>query len=305
LSGGVGGARMARALQRVMDPADLSVVVNVGDDEYVYGTRVCADLDTVVYTLAGIEGPEGWGVADDTFNVMKALAGLDVDTSFRLGDRDLALCLRRTAGLRSGVPLSKITADITQSLGVTTKVLPASDDEVRTRLRTGDGSWLDFQDYFVVRGHRDPVDAVRYDGAASARPAPGVLEAIAAADLVIVAPSNPPLSIWPILAIAEIRAAISDHPRTVAISPLFGGRALKGPADRVMAGLGLPAGNAGVIAAYEGLITNLVIDQGDVADLAELAGGTVAIQAMNTRLTGTDQGAAVAAAMLGALDFRF
>lgn len=305
MSGGVGGARMARALQRVMDPADLSVVVNVGDDEDVYGTRVCADLDTVVYTLAGIEGPEGWGVADDTFNVMKALAGLGVDTSFRLGDRDLALCLRRTAGLRSGVPLSKITADITKSLGVTTKVLPASDDQVRTRLRTGDGTWLDFQDYFVVRGHRDPVDAVHYDGAASAQPAPGVLEAIAAADLVIVAPSNPPLSIWPILAIAEIRAAISDHPRTVAISPLFGGRALKGPADRVMAGLGLPAGNAGVIAAYEGLITNLVIDQGDVADLAALAGGTVAIQAMNTRLTGTDQGAAVAAAMLGALDFRF
>jgi LPPG:FO 2-phospho-L-lactate transferase len=213
--------------------------------------------------------------------------------------------LRRTAGLRSGDPLSKITADITQSLGVTTKVLPASDDQVRTRIRIGDGTWLDFQDYFVVHGHRDPVDAVRYDGAASARPAPGVLEAIAAADLVIVAPSNPPLSIWPILAIAGIRAAISDHPRIVAISPLFRGRALKGPADRVMAGLGLPAGNAGVIAAYEGLITNLVIDQGDAADLAELAGGPVAVQAMNTRLTGPDQGAAMAAAMLGAMDFRF
>lgn len=288
-----------------MKSADLSVVVNVGDDEDVYGTRVCADLDTVVYTLAGIEGPEGWGVADDTFNVMEALGGFGVDTSFRLGDRDFALCLRRTAGLRSGLPLSEITAAITRSLGVTTKVLPASDDQIRTRLRIGEGTWLDFQDYFVVRGHRDPVDAVSYDGAASARPAPGVLEAIAAADLVIVAPSNPPLSVWPILAIDDIRDAISAHPRTVAMSPLFGGRALKGPADQVMAGLGLPAGNAGVIAAYEGLITDLVIDQGDATDLSELAGGPVAIHAMDTRLTGPDQGAAAATAMLSALDFRF
>lgn len=288
-----------------MNPQDLTVVVNVGDDEDVYGTRVCADLDTVVYTLAGIEGPQGWGVAGDTFNVMDALADLGVDTSFRLGDRDLALCLRRTTQLRAGVVLSEITAAITQSLGVETRVLPASDDEIRTRVRVTGGAWLDFQDYFVMRGHRDPVDAVRYDGDASARPAPGVLEAIGTADLVIVAPSNPPLSIWPILAIEGIRDAISAHPRTAAMSPLFGGKALKGPADRVMAGLGLPTGNAGVVAAYEGLITDLFIDQGDATDLSDLAGGSVAIHAMNTRLTGPDQGAGVAAAMLSALDVRF
>ena len=304
MSGGVGGARLARALQRVMNPADLSVIVNVGDDENVYGTRVCADLDTVSYTLAGIEGIQGWGVADDTFNVMEALAAMGVDTAFRLGDRDLALCLRRTTELRAGVPLSEITAKITESLGVTTRVLPASDDEVRTRVRVSGGTWLDFQDYFVVRSHRDPVDAVRYDGAASAVPAPGVLEAIAAADLVIVAPSNPPLSIWPILAVPGIRDAISAGPRTVAMSPLFAGKALKGPADRVMAGLGLPPGNAGVMAAYEGLLTDLVIDQGDAADRAELAGGPVAVHAMDTRLTGPDSGAGVAAAMLAALGFR-
>ncbi len=288
-----------------MNPADLTVIVNVGDDEDVYGTRVCADLDTVVYTLAGIEGPQGWGVAGDTFNVLDALAGLGVDTTFRLGDRDLALCLRRTTQLRAGVVLSEITAAISQSLGVAPEVLPASDDEIRTRVRIADGTWLDFQDYFVGRGHRDPVDAVRYDGAESARPASGVLDAIAAADLVIVAPSNPPLSIWPILAIEGIRDAIAVHPRTAAMSPLFAGRALKGPAARVMAGLGLPAGNAGVIAAYEGLITDLFIDQGDAADLSEFAGGPVAIHAMDTHLTGPDRGAAVAAAMLNALDVRF
>ena len=288
-----------------MNPADLTVIVNVGDDEDVYGTRVCADLDTVVYTLAGIEGAEGWGVAGDTFHVMDALADLGVDTSFRLGDRDLALCLRRTTQLRAGVVLSEITAAISESLGVAPGVLPASDDEIRTRVQIADGTWLDFQEYFVWRGHRDPVDAVRYDGAESAGPAPGVLDAIAAADLVIVAPSNPPLSIWPILAIERIRDAIAAHPRTVAMSPLFAGRALKGPAARVMAGLGLPAGNAGVIAAYEGLITDLFIDQGDAADLSELAGGPVAIHAVDTRLTGTDHGAGVAAAMLSALDVRF
>jgi len=304
LSGGVGGARLARALQRVIDPADLSVIVNVGDDEDVYGTRVCADLDTVSYTLAGIEGSQGWGVADDTFNVMEALAAMGVNTAFRLGDRDLALCLRRTTALRAGVPLSEITTTITQSLGVAPQVFPASDDEIRTRVRVTGGTWLDFQDYFVVRGHRDPVDAVRYDGAASARPAPGVLEAITAADLVIVAPSNPPLSIWPILAVPGIHDAISASPRTVAVSPLFAGKALKGPADRVMAGLGLPPGNAGVMAAYEGLITDLVIDQVDAAERAALAGGPVAVHAMDTRLTGPDYGAAVAAAMLAALDFR-
>jgi LPPG:FO 2-phospho-L-lactate transferase len=288
-----------------MNPANLSVIVNVGDDEDIYGTRVCADLDTVVYTLAGIEGPQGWGIAGDTFNVMEALAGLGVNTTFRLGDRDLALCLRRTNELRAGAPLSEITAAITQSLGIATRVLPASDDEIRTRVRIADGTWLDFQDYFVVRGHRDSVDAVRYDGDSSAQPAPGVLDAIVAADLVIVAPSNPPLSIWPILAIAGIRDAIMARPRTVAISPLFAGKALKGPADRVMAGLGLPSGNVGVMTAYEGFLTDLVIDQGDAADVAELAGGPVGIHAMDTLLTGTDQGAAVAAAMLNALDFRY
>lgn len=153
----------------------------------------------------------------------------------------------------------------------------------------------------MLRGHRDPVEAVGFDGAASAEPAPGVLETIDSADLVIIAPSNPPLSIWPILAVSEIKRALAAHPKVLAVSPLFGGKALKGPADRVMAGLGLPAGNAGVLAAYEGLLSDLVIDQGDHADQAELDSEEVRVHALDTRLTGTDQGVGFARDVLDAM----
>lgn len=281
---------MARAFQQVLDPSNLTVIVNVGDDEEVYGVRVSADLDTVSYTLAGIEGPQGWGVADDTFTVMDNLSRLGVDTAFRLGDRDLAVCLRRTGDLDAGMSLSESTAGLTTALGVACRVLPATNGRLRTRVEVSGGDWLDFQDYFVLRGHRDPVEAVGFDGAASAEPAPGVLETIDSADLVIIAPSNPPLSIWPILAVSEIKRTLAAHPKVLAVSPLFGGKALKGPADQVMAGLGLPAGNAGVLAAYEGLLSDLVIDQGDHADQAELDSEDVGVHVMDTRLTGADQG---------------
>ncbi len=262
LSGGVGGARLARGLTAVLPPQRLTVVVNVGDDDDVYGVRVCADLDTVLYTLAGCEGPHGWGIAGDTFARIAALEAAGADTWFRLGDRDWEHCERRTEALAAGVPLSKATADLAARLAVAHPVLPASDDPVRTRVRTRDG-WLGFQDYFVRRGHRDPVEEVEFAGADAARPAPGVLEALAAADVVVVAPSNPPLSIWPILAVPGVREAAAAAPRVVAVSPLFGGRALKGPAAGVMASLGLPGGNAGVAAAYDGLISELVVDRAD------------------------------------------
>lgn len=284
LSGGVGGARLGRGLAAVASPGTLTVVVNVGDDEQVYGLRVSPDLDTVAYTIAGREGPQGWGVAGDTFAVMGHLATLGVDTRFRVGDADLALNLARTAGLRSGEALSAVTARLAGSLGLACRLLPATDDPVQTRLRTDTGEWLSFQDYFVLRGHRDQVTEVRYEGAATARPAPGVLDAIAAADLVVIAPSNPPLSIWPILAVPGIREAVTAARRVVAVSPLFGGKALKGPADKVMAALGLPPGNAGVLASYEGLLTDLVVDQGDIADLDALGGGTVRLHAADTRI---------------------
>lgn len=284
LSGGVGGARLARGLATIAFPGTLTVVINVGDDEEAYGLRVSPDLDTVAYTVAGREGAQGWGVAGDTFTVMGHLAALGVDTRFRVGDADLALNLARTAALRSGEALSVVTARLAGSLGLACRLLPATDDPLQTRLRTDTGEWLSFQDYFVLRGHRDQVTEVHYEGAAAARPAPGVLDAIAAPALVVIGPSNPPLSIWPILAVPGIREAVAAAPRVIAVSPLFGGKALKGPADRVMAALGLPPGNAGVLAAYEGLLTDLIVDQGDVADLDALGGGTVRLHATDTRI---------------------
>ena len=265
------------------------MIGNVGDDDHIYGVPVSADLDTLVYTLAGIEGPEGWGIRDDTFSVMDHLGSLGVDTSFRLGDRDLATCLRRAQLLRSGGTLSDATASISAALGVDTPVLPVTDDPIRTRIRTSDGTWLAFQDYFVERRHRDVVTAIEYEGAATATAAPGVVEAIGAASLVIIAPSNPPLSIHPILAVDEVSRAVARHPRVVAISPLFGGKALKGPADRVLASLGYPAGNTGVAAAYEGFITDLIIDEDDAAD-ADHLGNVLSIHITDTRLA--ERGAA-------------
>ena len=294
LSGGVGGARMARGLAAVLPPDELTVVVNVGDDEVVYGVHVSADVDTVVYTLAGVEGPEGWGLADDTFEVMWAMEQIGVDTSFRLGDRDLAVCLSRTQALGAGEPLSEITARIADTLGVEHRVIPASDDPIRTRLETADGEWLDFQEYFVIRRHQDEIASIRYHGAEEAEPAPGVVEAITDAELVVVAPSNPPLSIWPILAVPGLREAVAAAERVIAVSPLFGGKALKGPADRVMASLGLPPGNRGVAEAYDGLITDLVIDQSDAADRIE----GVTVHAMDTRIADPDAAAAFAARVL-------
>jgi LPPG:FO 2-phospho-L-lactate transferase len=283
LSGGVGGARLARGLA-ALDDVDLTVVVNVGDDEVVYGLRVSPDLDTVMYTMAGVEGPEGWGLTADTFTVMKRLSLFGTDTRFRIGDRDLATNLYRTQGLLAGVTLSEIAARTATALGAPGTVLPATEDTLRTMIETADGEWLSFQEYFVMRRHEDEVTDLRFDGAATATPAPGVVAAIEEAEAVIIGPSNPPLSIWPILAIGEITSAIDSADRVMAVSPLFGGRALKGPTDRVMASLGLPGGNAGVVAAYGGLLHDLIIDSGDANDRAELGDLGVKIHVGDTRI---------------------
>ena len=280
---------MARALAGVVD--DLTVVTNVGDDDEIHGVHVSADLDTVLYTLAGLEGLQGWGIAGDTFTVMDRMERLGHDTRFRLGDLDLATCLRRTVRLQAGTPLSEIAASLAEAFGVTTTLLPATDDRLRTEVQIDDGTWLKFQDYFVLRGHRDRVAALRFAGAAEAVPAPGVGDAIGTADLVVIAPSNPPLSIWPILAVPGIRQAVEAASRVVAVSPLFGGKALKGPADRVMAGLGLPPGNAGVLAAYEGLLDALIVDVADAADVAGLT-GAVELVAADTRIADPAAGVA-------------
>jgi LPPG:FO 2-phospho-L-lactate transferase len=281
LSGGVGGARLARGLDQ-LDNVDLTIVVNVGDDEDIHGLHVAPDIDTVVYTLAGIEGSQGWGRSGDTFAANDEIGALGHDNTFRLGDRDLAMNILRTEAIRKGTPLSAFTSSITKHLGLGATVVPSTDDMQRTLIETDTGEVLGFQEYFVLRQTRDTVASVSFEGSPS--PVPGVIEAIKEADVVFIAPSNPPLSIWPILAVAGIRDAVSRHNKVVAVSPLFGGKALKGPADRVMASLGLPPGNSGVLAAYEGLVSHLIIDDSDAADVPVLA-GEVAVSAMDTRIS--------------------
>jgi len=261
MSGGVGGARMARGFGQLSE-IDLTVVVNVGDDADNHGLRISPDLDTVVYTLAGIEGPHGWGRVEDTFALNEELARFGLDNTFQLGDRDLALKLFRTDAMANGSTLSGVTEVVSRSFGLGARIIPVTDDRLRTMIRIGEG-WISFQEYFVTRRFQDEVLDVRYDGAQTAPPAPGVLAALEAADMVVIAPSNPPLSIWPMTAIPELREALAVHPSVTAVSPLIGGKTVKGPADVVMASLGLPEGNAGVAEAYAGLIDRLVIDLAD------------------------------------------
>ncbi len=259
-SGGVGGARLGRGFAALAG-VELTVVVNVGDDDDVYGLPLSPDVDTVCYMLAGIAGPDGWGRADETWAVMTELARFGVDTSFRLGDRDLALNLFRAERLAAGATLSEATAAVTAALGIRPRVLPVTDDPVRTRVEVP-GEWLDFQTYFVRRHHADPVLSVRYEGSEAARPGPGVLAALAAADAVVLAPSNPVLSLLPILAVPGIAEAAASR-TVVAVSPLVGGRAVKGPTVEVLTSLGIPPTNAGILGLYGGLVDRLVVHRGD------------------------------------------
>ncbi len=291
LSGGVGGARMARGLAGLPD-VDLTVIVNVGDDADNLGLRVSPDLDTVVYTLAGVEGEFGWGRAKDTFAANEELARFGIDNRFRIGDKDLALKLHRTHRVNEGMTLSRITEEITENFGIAACVLPVTDDRLRTEVRISDKTWLDFQTYFVKRKAQDDVLELRYVGADSSRPAPGVISAIEEADLVVIAPSNPPLSIWPILAVPGIRQAVESHHRVTAISPLIGGKPVKGPVDRVMVSLGMESGNHGIAKAYEGLIDTFVIDH---ADRRERLSGDFEVAVTNTLIKEKDDAVRLAA----------
>jgi LPPG:FO 2-phospho-L-lactate transferase len=289
---------MARALDEFLEPGNLGVIVNVGDDDVIYGVHVAADLDTVLYTMAGTVGEHGWGLAGDTFAVLDQLERLGIDTTFRLGDADLANCLYRTNEMSRGATLADVTDRLAGALGIEARIMPVSNDPVRTKVQVAGGQWLDFQEYFVRRGHRDKVADLRFEGAEGAAPAPGVIDTIEAADVVVIAPSNPPLSVWPILAIPGVREAIHYHEDVVAVSPLFGGIALKGPAVEIMRGLGLPEGNEGVLSAYGSLLNYLVVDTADAADVATLAERGPTVVAMDTLLSGPDGGAQVARAVL-------
>ena len=281
LSGGVGGARFARGLVEAVPARDVTVIGNVGDDLDVLGLAVSPDLDSIVYALAGLHDEErGWGRADESWRALETVSDLGGEDWFRLGDRDLGLHLVRSQALRAGEPLSAVTARIAAALGIEARLLPASDDRQRTWLDTPAGSFP-FQEWFVARGHRDEVDGVRFEG--DARPAPGVLEALAGADAILIAPSNPYVSIWPILAVDGIREALAARTAPcVAVSPLVGGRAVKGPADRMLARMAGGTEPGHVASCYEGLIDALVVDESDPA--GELTVRRVVTQTLMTDL---------------------
>jgi len=263
LSGGVGGAKLARGLYDVLG-ADLTVVVNVGDDLEVLGLAVSPDLDSVLYALAGLNDEErGWGRVGETWRALESARAWGGDAWFQLGDLDLGLHLTRTAARARGEPLSAVTRALADAVGVTATLLPATDDPLRTHVVTPGGTFA-FQEWFVARHHADEVDELHYDGADGVSPAPGVLEAIAAADALVLAPSNPYLSLGPILAIPAIRDAIAGRRvRCVAVSPLIGGRSVKGPLDRMLIRMAGGTTPAHVTDCYKGLIDALVTDHAD------------------------------------------
>jgi LPPG:FO 2-phospho-L-lactate transferase len=272
LAGGVGAARFLRGVVDAVDAAGVTAIGNVGDDIEILGLHVSPDLDSVLYALAGrSDEVRGWGRAEETWNALATVSELGGEDWFRLGDRDLGLHLLRSEALRRGEPLSAMTARLVEAWGVRLTLLPATDDRLRTFVQTPTGEFS-FQEWFVARGHRDPVDGLRFDGADRAEPAPGVLAALDEADVTLIAPSNPFVSIGPILAVRAIREALEQRRRpAIAVSPLIGGRAVKGPADAMMKRLAGGTSPLQVAQCYKGLIDGLVIDEADAAD-ADTAG---------------------------------
>jgi LPPG:FO 2-phospho-L-lactate transferase len=299
LAGGVGAARFLAGLVDVVDPTTVTVVVNTGDDDEFHGLWVCPDLDSVTYRLAGASNPEtGWGLAGETFHANDALARYGEETWFSLGDRDLATHLYRTRRLREGATLTTVTEEISAAWGVEPRLLPMTDDRVATRITVRESrgriAELAMQDWFVRRRAEPPVVAVRFDGADASRPAPGVLDAIAEAETILVCPSNPVISIGPVLAVPGVRAALERRrDRVVGVSPIVGGAPVRGPADRLMGPLGIEVSCVGVADAYRDFCSTLVIDAKD----AHLAS---AVEALGLRVVVADtvmRDARVAAAL--------
>jgi LPPG:FO 2-phospho-L-lactate transferase len=268
---------MLSGLVRVVPAEDITAIVNVGDDTVLHGLHISPDLDTVTYTLGGIDNQEtGWGVAGETWVVMDELARLGGEDWFRLGDRDLATHLFRTGRLRAGEPLSTVTAELARRRGIGVRLLPVTDDVLRTRLTLAGstplgppGTEVGFQDYFVRLRHDVAVGAVRFDGAEAARPAPGVMEALGDADAIVVCPSNPVVSIGPVLAVPGVREIlVARRAQVVAVSPIVAGAALKGPADRLMAELGSESSVVGVARLYASWVGTLIVDEADSSHAA-------------------------------------
>ena len=264
LAGGIGASKLLLGLCQVIDPAELTVIVNTGDDFVLHGLTICPDLDTVAYTLAGLSAQErGWGIEGDSFNAMRWLGRYGRETWFNLGDQDLATHLHRTALLRQGLTLTDVTDQIRRSLGVLARILPMANEPVSTIVLTDRGP-RPFQEYFVRDGARDTVRGVCFEGVKRSRPAPGVLEAVQAAEGIIMCPSNPIISLGPILAVPGIRDALrTTEAPVVAISPVVGGRSLKGPTDKFLAGLGREVSALSVARLYQDFLDLFIVDRLD------------------------------------------
>lgn len=303
LSGGVGGARLAHGLSTAIAPDDLVVVVNTGDDFSHLGLSVSPDIDTLIYTLAGLADPErGWGRRDETWRFLSALESLGGPTWFSFGDADLAMHVERSRRLAAGESLSVVTAALARKLGVAAQIVPMSDDPVRTRVRTDDG-WLDFQDYFVRHRCVPAVRALDYRGAEAACPSPMLLDLLADPGLraVVVCPSNPLLSVAPILALPGVPAAMAACPAPiVAVSPIIAGRAVKGPTVKMMKELGLAPTAAGVAQGYVGLIDAILVDRADVAEARAQPG--IEVLAADILMRDPGQRRALAELVLGVAD---
>jgi LPPG:FO 2-phospho-L-lactate transferase len=300
LSGGIGGAKLALGLYRVLPPGELTVVANTGDDFEHLGLSISPDIDTLLYTLGGIDNPElGWGRRSETWTFMAALEALGGETWFKLGDGDLATHVERTRRLAAGESLSKITDDFRRRLGISARLLPMSDNRVRTRLRTDEG-WLDFQDYFVRLRASPVVREVAYAGDAEAHANPDFLTALAGDDLelVVICPSNPFLSIDPILSLPRVRHALRVcRAPVVAISPIIGGKAVKGPTAKIMGELGLPVGAASVAQHYEDILDVFIADEADANEVENLG---ISVRLARTLMSTNEDREALAMVVLAA-----
>ena len=298
LAGGVGGAKLARGLAQ-LEADRLTVIVNTGDDFDHLGLRICPDLDTVTYTLCGMANPlTGWGVNNETWNFMNQTKLLGGQDWFMLGDRDLALHVLRTEWLNQGRTLTEVTVHVAKRMGVRAAILPMSDSPVRTRVQTNEG-WLDFQDYFVRRRCDIPITGLRFDGAESARPTQAVVSALDAATAFIICPSNPYVSIDPILSVAGMRRRLelARAPR-VAVSPIIGRKAVKGPAAKMMAELGHSPSSLTVARKYSGLIDGLMIDRADTEEASQIEAMGIAVEILNTLMLTPDDSVAVSEAAI-------
>ena len=298
LTGGTGGAKFIDGLRQVMPPEEITIIVNTGDDLLWWGLYVSPDIDSITYVLSGLLSRErGWGVKGDTFLCLQAMGQLGEPTWFHTGDRDLAIHLLRSRLLAEGKTLSEATATICEKLGVKARIIPMSDSRVETRVDTPSGE-LSFEEYFVRRWFQDPVSSVRFAGATDAEPTPGVIEAITAADAIIIAPSNPITSIGPILAVPGICEALRSVHRVIAVSPIIGNAAVAGPAGILMTAQGLPCSIAGVAKAYEDFLDLLICDSRDARAAEELRKSGLRVQCAQTLMRSSDDRAALARTVL-------